>query len=640
MRTNFNQFQNRWIFAWLLVITIALIARFLVYDYGLPFVANVDEPNMYILANDWRGELDAGWRKDWLSGYPPGYPWFSGQVMDTIDAIEQPNIHTDMGIYIRNLRLISLLADTITTIFIMFSAYRLGGHLAAILSGLIWAISAGVILNGISALPDVFSNLFLGITVLGNVMAFQKDSWRWGLVATVGALLSIIFKYSTFPIIFLPALNFLVLLWKYRQKVLFPSAISLAMVLGTMYGLLVAYDADNLENIEARNWRHPERLLRIERWEEAIGGLFNVMGIALLAIIAITIIIVVVRRSQFKIQHSWIIVTLTVLSVLLFIMVPLYATEQNASNPRYTSPVGLLLLVAGTALISQAYLSQKWLKWLSVLIAVLWLLPANLRQTTEMTQVHNYRLAQVWFEENIPDNSQVWTEGYLTNRSLARYEAGYDGFKNFGFLYAPDIISRLDEDEAWNETTTTEFDYIYLSQTDLETYPLIEGFVPLDELTLIKKFEGGDIYGETLYIYSPHPIPNTQETTLTNSETTLMLRGLSVEQQDNHLQIESYWQAPNNAPNLDYSYFIHLTSVDDPTTILAQADGQFGERRTSTWTDTTELLKGGIADFTLPEDLPADEYSIRFGIYYWETFERFVQEDGQDFIELTQITIE
>ena len=200
--------QDRWFVVYIAIFVLAFLLRWAIHDYGLPFIHNIDEPNMYLLANDWRNELDAGWRNDWLAGYPPGYIWLTIGIFEVIDASLQPNIHTDMALYIRILRLISLGADLITLAVLMRTAYILVGHTGAIFLGGIWSVSAEIVFNGITALPDIFSYLFIAFCVLSSVYAHQHESWRWAIVATTFALLAIVFKYAIFPILFLPAFIF------------------------------------------------------------------------------------------------------------------------------------------------------------------------------------------------------------------------------------------------------------------------------------------------------------------------------------------------------------------------------------------------------------------------------------------------
>ena len=146
--------------------------------------------------------------------------------------------------------------------------------------------------------------------------------------------------------------------------------------------------------------------------------------------------------------------------------------------------------------------------------------------------------------------------------------------------------------------------------------------------------------GPKLYIYATAPLSNLQETYFQNSETTLLLRGLESNRDNNQLYFQTWWQAPASAPKRDYSYFIHITTADDPTNIITQVDGQLGNRPTSTWTDSQEILSAPLQTITLPSDLPNGEYVARFGVYYWEDGERFHLVDNSDVFELKHFLVE
>lgn len=88
------------------------------------------------------------------------------------------------------------------------------------------------------------------------------------------------------------------------------------------------------------------------------------------------------------------------------------------------------------------------------------------------------------------------------------------------------------------------------------------------------------------------------------------------------LEITLWWQALRTMDK-DYTAFIHVLGPDDR--LLAQTDrllrqGRTGGCLTSTWA-------GGAAvtekyDLRLGPDIPAGAYTVKVGIYYWETGER------------------
>lgn len=122
----------------------------------------------------------------------------------------------------------------------------------------------------------------------------------------------------------------------------------------------------------------------------------------------------------------------------------------------------------------------------------------------------------------------------------------------------------------------------------------------------------------------------------------ILLRGYGVSgPQDGALDVTLYWQAQQQMP-LDYSVFVHLVGPDGQT--VAQHDGQPWwdvAMPTSTWQPGEKLLDRHTLQ--LPPNLPPGDYTLRAGVYYWETLERLpVLENGQpvnNFVELGTVSL-
>lgn len=108
------------------------------------------------------------------------------------------------------------------------------------------------------------------------------------------------------------------------------------------------------------------------------------------------------------------------------------------------------------------------------------------------------------------------------------------------------------------------------------------------------------------------------------------------------LHVTLWWQALDKMDR-DYSVFIHI--VDQEDRIWSQHDELLvhGDDPTSTWLpgDTVK----GEHDLQLPPDTPPGEYTVKTGIYYWETGERLpVWDENQrrltdDAIRLGVVTV-
>ena len=113
--------------------------------------------------------------------------------------------------------------------------------------------------------------------------------------------------------------------------------------------------------------------------------------------------------------------------------------------------------------------------------------------------------------------------------------------------------------------------------------------------------------------------------------------GLSVEA--GQLTVTLYWQT-EQLMGYDYTVFVHLLNAQGQ--LLAQHDGQ-------PWWDesipTTTWLPGETLrdrhTLTLPPTLPPGPYTLRVGVYYWQTLERLpVRQNGLpvgDMVELGPI---
>ena len=92
------------------------------------------------------------------------------------------------------------------------------------------------------------------------------------------------------------------------------------------------------------------------------------------------------------------------------------------------------------------------------------------------------------------------------------------------------------------------------------------------------------------------------------------------------LQVTLWWRAPH-LMDRDYTLFIHMIGPDGR--IWAQQDRllQHGDYPTSMWLPG-ETVKSEY-ELQLPADAPPGEYTLKMGIYYWETGERLPVWDGE-----------
>jgi uncharacterized membrane protein len=123
-----------------------------------------------------------------------------------------------------------------------------------------------------------------------------------------------------------------------------------------------------------------------------------------------------------------------------------------------------------------------------------------------------------------------------------------------------------------------------------------------------------------------------------NFDGKMELRGYDVAQNGAELTVTLYWQAL--APmSQDYTVFVHL--FDAAGQKVAQHDGQPTwevSLPTSTW-QPGELLQDKHA-LPLPANLPAGQYRLQTGVYFWQTLARLpLVEANGDVVELGAVTI-
>ena len=116
------------------ILLFAAFLRFSAVDYALPYILNLDEPNVYRLTQDMRGVLEAGWRAEWLAGYPPGYMAFYQVVVEGMNGLHLFDIHQDMGKVIGMMRIVNALVDMLTMALVIHLARQLVDWRAALLA--------------------------------------------------------------------------------------------------------------------------------------------------------------------------------------------------------------------------------------------------------------------------------------------------------------------------------------------------------------------------------------------------------------------------------------------------------------------------------------------------------------------------
>ena len=117
-------------------------------------------------------------------------------------------------------RLLMALLDTVTIFLLFLLGRRLYGAAAGLLAAALYAFTAQAVQLSHFFAMDPASTTFVVLAVYGGVLMVQERSWRGVLYAGVGAGLAISAKFSTLPILAVPIMAALVVLWRtyYRRQ--------------------------------------------------------------------------------------------------------------------------------------------------------------------------------------------------------------------------------------------------------------------------------------------------------------------------------------------------------------------------------------------------------------------------------------
>ncbi|GAB5491588.1 MAG: hypothetical protein Phog2KO_18030 [Phototrophicaceae bacterium] len=596
-----------------------------VFDYGLPYIDNSDSPNFYLVVNDNRGDLDAYWRNELLAGYPPAYFWLYEGVMRVLDVTADYNVYIDQQYFTANLRLISVFASLITLATLMTLARYLGGKSAGLFAGLVFAVSAEVIELSVLALPDATTTMFMSITALISVISIRKNNVWLALCSTVFALISIAFKYPVAPILLLPASFFLIDLWKRRLKAIPTATLALMMVLATAYYLLYVNGGASFDIAETRNFQGglDSNLFSVTQWDATLRLFFDALGVGILVLAVLSLAYPFIFKSESRLSKEFWLLLATAIPILA--LVPLYLVRF--SSVRYVYPAMALFTVI--LAVQQRYLKGVF-RWIAIALILGFGLAETGRFIYQQNLPYTASVLQFWAEDNFADDSVIWVENHTMFRTISRFEAGYSGYNDYGLMYA--------QSDEWRDMGQY-VDYVLLADYDIPSWNNDIMRPSLESLLLIKTIDNIGYNGPTITVYDPQPPENLSQIDLHDTVNTLSLRAYETQQDNRSVEVRTYWQAPENAPTLDYSYVLYLTPPDDPSTVIYQQDSGLGLHPTSTWIDSTEMYQGNITPLIIPDDIVSGNYSLRLGIYFWETGERMLT-DSDNHIYISEIEIE
>ncbi len=146
-------------------------------------------------------------------------------------------------------RLLMALLDTLTIFLLFLVGRRLYGAAGGLLAASLYAFTAQAVQLSHFFAIDPAGTTFVALAVYGGVLMVQEHSWRGVFYAGVGAGLAISTKFSMLPILAVPIMAALVVLWRTRYR---PQHVSKdgkgssaagRMLLGAPAALLLAFGA-------------------------------------------------------------------------------------------------------------------------------------------------------------------------------------------------------------------------------------------------------------------------------------------------------------------------------------------------------------------------------------------------------------
>lgn len=615
-----------------LLLGFALILRLLTYGFSLPYVDHPDEPNYYLAAQEVRGLFD---NQGYYDHAPPAYIYLA----TVVQVLTEPLGAQGMAAQVRLLRLLAVLFNLGTLVFIALAARRAGGERAGIVGGLLWAVSPLILINGVYALPDppVYFLASLAIWLAGEALAIPRRG-SWGIWAVVAGTLAVALK-AYLPL-FVPGTLAALLItareWRQGGRrglryLAWQTGIVVLTMLWVVFGIgFVPTAAIGPADGGADTLLHTIREGAVARLLDPTVFLNNlrfalepldVMGTLAMLGLGVTAVVIarVVQRRAPAVRLD------SALMIAIYVVVAAWIvsayTRVNRDTIRYMIPasVGLCVLVgmsfAQVVALVPVPRRPTASAVLLLVLGILVLLP-QLRQD----------LIVVWDRSRMDRRADLrfWAEITLETGPVLVTQANEKTFNHvwngmpvsrwFDWLVVDNVAAH--PAEYWRKERGMS--YVLLTEDDRASLQeAATGRAFLDDLLLLREFpERPDRRGPGLIIYRLWPM---QMPLNVRFGPAIRLVGYDVEDADltagGTLTLRLYWQAESTPPG-DYSLFVHLAPLDDRAP-LAQVDGPPArlERPTPSWNAPSETLVSQPIVLTLPPDLSAGEYRVLVGLY-------------------------
>lgn len=618
------------------ILVVGAIPRVLIYDNSLPYIDHPDEPSLYLLAQQWRGEFQFP-DPDYHRGYPPIYPAINLVVQLVMEQLGQPVMGDVIGV----LRLISVVFSVLTALFVALIARALIapaliGDVAGWLAALFWSLSPVLVREAPRALSDPLASLFTTAALWLAVMAAtDKTKRHWAVWSILCGAVGILVKYPVAPVLAAGGLVIAWVLfkesWRHGLRLITYSALIMAAVLVVLLlneglGYSTQFVAHETRTTGLANLFQPRYAL--ENLKYVITLLDPVTWTSFAVLMGLGALAFFIARRQ---QRPQVHVGGLALVGLMLIIQPWAVTSFSVISETFRfrdvyPAASAAVVVFSVALVQIAAAFPKRWGVLSQAVMVtvasltiFWPQLAEIRHIVDAASPADTRVdLRAWSETTLEPGWVLVTKE--NEKVFNNYWSGLPGSKWFNWLEIERITAT--PLSAWRDRAIT---YAVLPQDTLDAIERTPaGQAYLDEMLLLRQFYAPPGHqGPDMSVYR---LWRMEEETDVSFGDSIRLVGYDWDQSlaadGDAITLRLYWQA-DHPPRQDYSLFIHIVPEDNRQPVV-QWDGPAAtpSRPIYTWDEATETLIGATITLKLPGDMPAGSYRVLLGIYDFTTGQR------------------
>ena len=454
----------------ILLLSIAGIARLLTFEQYLPYLDSRLEGNMFLLTLGWRGfgnstiyGASVPITAQWLSGYPPLFVWLNSVIQVGLETFStRPWLLITDYVYV--LRVAAVGYGIITTALIASIGWQLGGRLAAWLSGVIWALSPVILANNSMGIPDPIVYMLTAASLSMALRAWELRSPRWAFASLIAAIIVIYTKYPAFVVLIPWGIVTLALL-KAQFRVMRRWLLIEAVLSGLCAAyLLLVHHALSLSNGEGRTFQGQGLSLLLDLPRNLNNWRLVVLPIGT-GLVIMTLVAGALAYTYNR-QHGGRTLALDRMAVLLIysvagVMITASFIEADLSDLRHTLPITGAMIPLWSAAVTQIlWAFDLWAQRHSLrrfrsailarlpvlvgLIASLALAAAALRLTAQYRVPHTVRQLWRWADGYLPNDGVIlmYPDSYLQTAWNRPY-SGYDGSTAFTWEFDKDSWQKL-----------------------------------------------------------------------------------------------------------------------------------------------------------------------------------------------------